>query len=87
VLERVVGPLPIGGHLGPESEATYALDGDHGERELAMRFVLVARRLERIGDNAVDIAEQTVFRVTGQQREFVDASRPNRAPSHDRVNR
>jgi phosphate transport system protein len=68
-------------------EATYALDGDHGERELAMRYVLIARSLERIGDNAVDIAEQAVFLVTGQQQEFVDASRPKPRPSHDTVNR
>ena len=66
-------------------EATYALDGGHGERELAMRYVLIARSLERIGDNAVDIAEQAVFLVTGQQQEFVDASRPRPRPSHGTV--
>ena len=32
--------------------------------------------LERIGDNTVDIAEQTVFVVTGLFREFTDASQP-----------
>jgi phosphate transport system protein len=57
-------------------EASYALDGDHGERELAMRYVLIARSLERIGDNAVDIAEQAVFLVTAQLQQFTDASRP-----------
>jgi phosphate transport system protein len=35
-------------------------------------MVLVARALERIGDNAVDIGEQTVFVVTGLFREFSD---------------
>ena len=35
---------------------------------------LVARSLERIGDNAVDIGEQTAFVVTGLFREFSDAS-------------
>jgi phosphate transport system protein len=30
----------------------------------------VARCLERIGDNAVDVAEQTVFVVTGLFEEF-----------------
>ena len=30
--------------------------------------------LERIGDHAVDIGEQTAFLVTGQFREFTDAS-------------
>jgi phosphate transport system protein len=57
-------------------EATYALDGDPAERELAMRYVLIARSLERIGDNAVDIAEQAVFLVTAEFQEFSDASRP-----------
>ena len=68
-------------------EATYALDGDQGERELSMRYVLIARSLERIGDNAVDIAEQAVFLVTGQREEFTDASRPKRRLDHDPVNR
>ena len=49
--------------------------GDNVElREWAMFMVLVARCLERIGDNTVDIAEQTVFVVTGLFREFADAS-------------
>jgi phosphate transport system protein len=43
-------------------------------REWAMFMILVARALERIGDNAVDIAEQTAFVVTGLFREFSDAS-------------
>jgi phosphate transport system protein len=43
-------------------------------REWAMFMVLVARCLERIGDNTVDIAEQVVFVVTGLFREFADAS-------------
>jgi phosphate uptake regulator len=46
------------------------------ERELALRYVLIARSLERIGDNAVDIAEQAVFLVTAELQEFSDASRP-----------
>jgi phosphate transport system protein len=44
-------------------------------REWAMFMILVARALERIADNAVAIAEQTVFIVTGLFREFPDASR------------
>ncbi len=43
-------------------------------REWAMFMILVARCLERIGDNTVDIAEQVVFVVTGLFREFADAS-------------
>jgi len=47
--------------------------GDDVElREWAMFMVLIARALERIGDNTVDVAEQTVFLVTGQLRELVD---------------
>ena len=45
-------------------------------REWAMTMLLVARALERIGDNAVDIGEQTAFVVTGLFREFTDASHP-----------
>jgi len=38
-----------------------------------MFMVLVARCMERIGDNTVDIAEQTAFVVSGLFREFTDA--------------
>jgi phosphate transport system protein len=48
---------------------------DHDLREWAMTMMLVARALERIGDNAVDIGEQVAFVVTGLFREFSDASR------------
>jgi phosphate transport system protein len=44
------------------------------QREWAMSMMLVARALERIGDNAVDIGEQVAFVVTGLFREFSDAS-------------
>jgi phosphate transport system protein len=37
---------------------------------------VVSRRIERIGDNAVDIAEQVAFLVTGEFHEFTDASHP-----------
>jgi phosphate transport system protein len=50
---------------------------DHDSREWAMHMVLVARCLERIGDNAVDIGEQTAFVVTGLFREFSDSSHPS----------
>jgi phosphate transport system protein len=43
--------------------------------EWGMRQVTVARCFERIGDNAVDIGEQTAFLVTGELTEFTDASR------------
>ena len=47
---------------------------DADTREWAAYMMLVARCLERIGDNAVDIGEQTAFVVTGLFREFSDAS-------------
>ena len=46
-------------------------------REWGMYMILVARCLERLGDNAVDIGEQVAFVVTGLFREFSDASRPS----------
>jgi phosphate transport system protein len=49
---------------------------DPDTREWAMHMMLVARALERIGDNAVDIGEQVAFVVTGLFREFTDASHP-----------
>jgi phosphate transport system protein len=41
-------------------------------REWGMFMILVARCLERVGDNAVEIAEQVVFVVTGLFREMAD---------------
>ena len=49
---------------------------EHDRREWAMTMMLVARALERIGDNAVDVGEQVAFLVTGLFREFEDASHP-----------
>jgi phosphate transport system protein len=49
---------------------------DPDTREWAMTMLLVSRALERIGDNSVDIGEQTAFVVTGLFREFTDASHP-----------
>jgi phosphate transport system protein len=42
--------------------------------EWGMRMIVASRCLERIGDNAVDIGEQTEFVVTGEFHEFTDAS-------------
>ena len=53
---------------------------DQDTREWAMTMMLVARAIERIGDNAVDIGEQVAFVVTGLFREFEDASHPGQAP-------
>jgi len=56
------------------------LGDDLDRREWAMHMLLVARCIERVGDNAVDIGEQTAFVVTGLFREFEDASHPELAP-------
>jgi phosphate transport system protein len=47
---------------------------DLERREWGLRMILVSRSLERIGDHAVDIGEQTAYLVTGEFREFTDAS-------------
>jgi phosphate transport system protein len=47
---------------------------DPDTREWAMTMMLVARAMERIGDNAVDVGEQVAFVVSGLFREFSDAS-------------
>jgi phosphate transport system protein len=53
---------------------------DPDQREWGMHMMLIGRCIERIGDNAVDIGEQTAFVVTGLFREFEDASHPELAP-------
>jgi phosphate transport system protein len=50
------------------------LGGDEALREWGLRMIIVSRCLERIGDHAVDIGEQTAYLVTGEFREFTDAS-------------
>ncbi len=47
---------------------------DQSKREWGLRMSIVSRCLERIGDHAVDIGEQTAFLITGEFREFTDAS-------------
>jgi phosphate transport system protein len=54
------------------------LGGDPEQREWGLRVLLLSRCLERIGDHAVDIGEQTAYLVTGEFREFTDASHPER---------
>ncbi|TMK42226.1 MAG: phosphate signaling complex protein PhoU [Actinobacteria bacterium] len=49
---------------------------DPDTREWAMHMVLVARALERLGDNAVDIGEQVVFVVTGVFGSFSHSAEP-----------
>jgi len=52
------------------------LELDAEQREWGLRMLVVSRCLERIGDHAVDIGEQTAYLVTGEFREFTDASHP-----------
>ena len=53
-----------------------ALGGNPALREWGLRMIVVSRCLERIGDHAVDLGEQTAYLVTGEFREFTDASHP-----------
>ncbi len=53
------------------------LSSDPEALEWAIRMLLVSRCLERIGDHAVDIGEQTAYLVTGEFREFTDATPRN----------
>jgi phosphate transport system protein len=55
------------------------LANDPQALEWGIRMDLVSRQLERVGDHAVDIGELVAFLVTGQFREFTDASHPELA--------
>jgi phosphate transport system protein len=50
--------------------------GAPAAREWGLRMVVAARTIERIGDRAVDIGEQTAYLLTAEFREFTDASHP-----------
>jgi phosphate transport system protein len=52
------------------------LAGDPSQLDWGLNMNMAARALERVGDNAVDIAEQVGFLLTGEFREFTDASHP-----------
>ena len=51
-----------------------SLGRDPEQHEWGLRMIVVSRCLERIGDHAVDIGEQTAYLVSGEFREFTDAS-------------
>jgi phosphate transport system protein len=55
-----------------------ASGSDPGLREWGLRMILISRCIERIGDHAVDIGEQTAYLVTGEFHEFTDASHQGR---------
>jgi phosphate transport system protein len=50
-------------------------------REWSAHAMLIARYIERIGDHTVDIGEQIAFVISGEFREFTDASRPRGVPA------
>jgi phosphate transport system protein len=50
------------------------LGSDPERLEWGLRMMTVSRSIERIGDHAVDIGEQIAYLVTGEFREFTDAS-------------
>ncbi len=52
------------------------LADDPSQLDWGLHMNMAARALERVGDNAVDIAEQAGFLLTGEFREFTDASHP-----------
>lgn len=56
------------------------LRDDKEQLEWAIRMHVVSRQIERIADHAVDIGEQVAFLVTGEFREFTDASHPEVGP-------
>ena len=56
------------------SDQVLTMASTPGTQEWGMRMIVVSRCIERIGDNAVDIGEQTAFLVTGEFHEFTDAS-------------
>jgi phosphate transport system protein len=58
------------------TEDILSLGASTEEREYGLRMLVVSRCVERIGDHAVDIGEQVVYLVTGEFREFSDASHP-----------
>ena len=60
-------------------DEVFMIADDLEVRRWSLRMLIVSRCLERIGDHAVDIGEQTTYLVTGEFREFTDASRPSLA--------
>ena len=45
-----------------------------GAAAVGLFVIVIGRCLERVGDNAVDIGERTAYLVSGELREFTDAS-------------
>jgi phosphate transport system protein len=56
-----------------------AVAGDPRMLEWATKVLMAARALERVGDQAVDFAEQTAYLITGERAEFVEVGLKNSA--------
>jgi phosphate transport system protein len=56
------------------AEKVLAMANVPATQEWGLRMIVVSRCIERVGDNAVDIGEQTAFLVSGAFHEFTDAS-------------
>jgi phosphate transport system protein len=52
---------------------TVAVAGNPQLLEWATKMLMASRALERVGDQAVDFAEQTVYLITGERAEFNEA--------------
>jgi phosphate transport system protein len=50
-----------------------AVASDPQMLEWATKMIMASRALERVGDQAVDFAEQTAYLITGQRAQFVEA--------------
>jgi phosphate uptake regulator len=50
-----------------------AVASDPQMLEWATKMMMASRALERVGDQAVDFAEQTAYLITGQRAQFVEA--------------
>lgn len=52
------------------------IGADNSLREWGLHMMMVFRCLERAGDHLVDVGEQVAYLVTGEMRQFTDASTP-----------
>jgi phosphate transport system protein len=67
--------LEINGHNRRCFELAVQNGSDESRREVGFFVALMARALERIGDNAVDIGQQASFAATGRRRPALPGER------------
>jgi phosphate transport system protein len=60
-----------------------AVAGNPEMLEWATKVLMAARALERVGDQAVDFAEQTAYLITGERAEFVEVGLNNSVDDAD----